>query len=808
MLQQSTKAIHNPETGKIEYQPVKSMLGQKIKRVNVKRVGGYLNVYTSEDDRDLHEEWFSKNTDFQDELGWKMVGKPILINHALDGVFKSMAVGVFDFENEDDVGRYVEGALYEQKDYEDMLRSMRERGKINLDDETIVRKAALAYKTVDAFFSTGKVHWSSGALPQAVSVNSENGHIDTWPRIEGSGTMTPAEPDGTEVLIKGVVPNYEYTLKSAFEELDAFLLYNKSIQTAKTQGAKEPNGAKESSVTRADVDNENTQAQGSKEMDENAIRDIIRMVIEEMRAGDGAEEVSPQEDEVMRGIEEKAADVVEDPEQTDEQKSVRIAELAADYVVKKLEATRKQQEAIRNAAKARVGAYNASLPVANDAYLPAAKHNGNGAVQAIQVGEPLKYAHLSATDMAMAWKIATAASPFGKLPTGLQGRKATDFVSEEFYRAAVHKMAAQVENTRFSRAEDSLYVKSAMPFKANELDASDITGQGLEYLGNVYDTMVWETARNNRIYQLMLGRGMMEKPVPQGMKNAVVPIEGNDPSVYGGVEGNSTDATGRPEVVYKITPQTTSTVTITPGTFRTATAYTFELGEDSFVDMAAEANRKVNLALEEHIEKAMINGDTETAASTNINDIAGTPTSTGLTRDYFLEFNGLRKSPLVTSTAYSRDGGALAVDDYRKTWALLGSTIAPRKDKIFFLIDFSTFQASLDLLPKLTRDVAGNDASLFTGEFENLWGIPIYMSGFLALSNSAGKIDLDTPGNNTKGQILAVYAPYWAFVFKRNITIEMQRSPDSETFEFYGSMRFSLTRRSAAAAAISYDLTV
>jgi hypothetical protein len=224
--------------------------------------------------------------------------------------------------------------------------------------------------------------------------------------------------------------------------------------------------------------------------------------------------------------------------------------------------------------------------------------------------------------------------------------------------------------------------------------------------------------------------------------------------------------------------------------------------------MASEANRKVRLALEEHIEKAMINGDTETDDSTNINDIAGTPNSTGLTRDYFLEFNGLRKSPLVTSTDFSRDGGTLAVNDYRLTWAKLGSTIAPRKESIFFLIDFDTFQASLDLLPTLTKDVAGENAALFTGNFDNLWGIPIYMSGFLALSNTAGKIDLDTPGNNTKGQILAVYAPYWAFVFKRNINIEMQRSPDSETFEFYGSMRFSLQRRSADAAAISYNLTV
>lgn len=808
------KAIYRPRIGGI------------IKRISGSVSEGHLIRWQDEGRKDLQGEWFSPKTFLMRNAGYPVVGAPINYQHGMhkareedEGAkdFGSLAIGIFTFADEDDIGLFVRGEQKTRAEYIEMLQEIGRVRAIKFTDAQLRYKADIAVKAVDDLMLT-ELQYSGGFDPSTWVVDPDNQHIDQSGIIHGAWTPTPA--DDLNPLVR---------FKSAFDEvltLDNSVSYSippKSIQPAKSEAQRGGTGRDSAQGTEADVEptpaatpettNDDIAKNGATPMSElvalaQSLLEALEAQAIELGVSEEEAEGLAQEvvDETAQEAEAKQEDEEEDEEEMDEeedeeQKAVAFARRALAILNEKVARLRKAQKAAQGVlAQARLE-HQKKQPATNR---PPA-YAGQGYMDSY---DNLKYAHLSATDMAMAFKIAVTASPFGRMPQGLRGRNATDFVTEEFYRHAVHKMAEQVKVATFSRAEDALYVKSITPVKANELNASDITGQGLEYLGNVYDTMVWETARNARIYQLMLNRGMMEKPVPQGMKSVIVPIEGADLSVYGGVEGNSTDATGRPEVVYKITPQTTSTETVTPGTFRTATAYTFELDEDSFVDMAAEANRKVQLALKEHIEKAMINGDTEPDASTNINDIAGTPTSTGLTRDYFLEFDGLRKSPLVTSTAYSRAGGTLAVDDYRRTWALLGSTQAPRTESIFFLIDFSTFNASLDLLPTLTKDVAGENAALFTGKFDELWGIPIYMSGFLALSNSAGKIDLDTPGNNTLGQILAVYAPYWAFVFKRNITIEMQRSPDSETFEFYGSMRFSLKRRSASAAAISYNMTV
>jgi hypothetical protein len=800
------KAIYNPDTGKIEYSSVHSMKGDVVKKLKINRVGGYMNVYTDEKDRDLHHEFFDKNTDFMDEFGWSMVGKPILINHGMDEAFKSMHVGVFDFETEDEVGRYVEGRLFEQEEYEEMLSKYSQRKGLNWTPDEIKRRAALAHKTVQAFFSTGKAHWSSGALPQEVEVNPDNGHVERWPRIEGSATLTPAEPDGTEITTKSLAPEFEASLKAAFELLDAVLNEHLLLPAHPSKEAQPIENEADKSVTQQD-NPESTPSKGKNNMDAMAFLNQLATMLAEFIAGAGEqpEAAVAMADEV---VDEMKAEAEALPEE--EKAKAMDEELVKAWMGKaiaKTEAKLAKKQALATVAKSEaqkaLDAWKAKQPVSEEAARGLPRYTGgNGRVQ---VGDNLKYAHLTAQEMAMVWKMSVAASGLGV--RGLQGRNATEFVSEEFYKAAMHKMVAQTERAPLSRSHEDLEVKSAMPFKANELNASDITGQGLEWLGYAYDSQVWEAARNNLVYKEMLARGMIEKPVAQGEKGAYVPIESDDLPVYGGVEGNSVDSTGRPEVVYKVTPQTTSTVLVTPGTFRTATAYTFTLGEDSFVDMAQEANRKVRIALEENIEKAMINADSDASANTNINKIDGTPTSTGLTKDYYLEFDGLRKSPLVTSTSQSVAGTTLSFDNYANTWALLGSTIAPRKENIFFLIDFSTFQASIKLLPRLTKDVAGDEAALFTGEMNNLWGIPVLMSGFLAKSNTAGKISV-TAGNNTKGQILAVYAPYWAFVFKRALTIEMQRSPDSESFEFYGSMRFALKRRSALAAAMTYGLTV
>jgi hypothetical protein len=174
-------------------------------------VSGYLVRFTDSKDRDLHGEFFNRQTNF-----WlnehPPTGKPILIDHGFDSKFKGVPVGIIDFVKEDEIGIWIEGKLKERQEYEDMLRGWKERQYIDLDKAHIEKAAMGIEKAVHAFFGTGKAQWSSGALPQVVEVNNETGHIKSWPFIEATGVYTPAEPDGTEI-----------TLKSIFDQLNTLL---------------------------------------------------------------------------------------------------------------------------------------------------------------------------------------------------------------------------------------------------------------------------------------------------------------------------------------------------------------------------------------------------------------------------------------------------------------------------------------------------------------------------------------------------------------------------------------------------------
>ena len=76
------------------------------------------------------------------------------------------------------------------------------------------------------------------------------------------------------------------------------------------------------------------------------------------------------------------------------------------------------------------------------------------------------------------------------------------------------------------------------------------------------------------------------------------------------------------------------------------------------------------------------------------------------------------------------------------------------------------------------------------------------------LTNTDGKIDLDTSGNNTKSSILAFQKSGWRMGIRRRMTLETTRIPAADTTEIVTMARSSLKNRDNEAAAISYNLTI
>jgi hypothetical protein len=215
---------------------------------------------------------------------------------------------------------------------------------------------------------------------------------------------------------------------------------------------------------------------------------------------------------------------------------------------------------------------------------------------------------------------------------------------------------------------------------------------------------------------------------------------------------------------------------------------------------------------QDYLESAIIDGDNNATSVQNINDIAGTPAAT----DWFMLFDGFRVVPLVTNSANSRSAaGSLGVEDYLETVKLLGTSgrNALDRNRVSLIIDPNVHWKTLALPEVETRDVF-SAATVEGGQVRGLWGYDIIVNGNMCKasatqkSNTAGKIDQDTTGNNLYGSILAVRWDQWRLGWKRRMKIETNRIANADVTEIVAQMRVGLTYRDTEASAITYYVGV
>jgi hypothetical protein len=344
--------------------------------------------------------------------------------------------------------------------------------------------------------------------------------------------------------------------------------------------------------------------------------------------------------------------------------------------------------------------------------------------------------------------------------------------------------------------------------KANELNQSTLANYGDEWVGVYYSGSLWESIRQEAVIVSKLP--MME--VPQGAESVVIPLESTDPTWY--KVAQSASLTSNPGGIVSNTvtasPLGTAQTSLTLTKVGARVIYTGEMEEDAFVPFVGILRRQLSQSGAETLESAVIDGDTATGATTNINDIADTPGGT----EYWLGVNGFRKLALVTNTANARDGGALTSSDFIETAKLMGvggsnADVA----RTGFIIPWAIHWKALELADVKTRDVF-SAATIENGRLTGIYGYPIYVSHHMhkaqasRLANAAGKIDLNTAGNNTTSAILAVRWDQWMFGWRRRMTIETTRIAAADATEIVAMMRYGLVYRDAEASAISYNITV
>jgi len=428
---------------------------------------------------------------------------------------------------------------------------------------------------------------------------------------------------------------------------------------------------------------------------------------------------------------------------------------------------------------------------------------GSAAPAVMHYGAMKKYDNLSAEDTSILIGLTTAA----------QRANLSQGPKEDAFKALALKIDSSKEDVHVA-------AKSAMreagiretALKANEIQNATLSNYGDEWVSTVWNSQLWEKIR----LATWVANKIPTIEIPPGADTMTLPIQGGSATFYKVAQAIDQAANpGRPNATYTTSKAGTINKSVTASKLGAAVAYAGELEEDSLIPWVNFIRTDLTKEGGEILEHVIIDGDTATAATTNINNIGGTPGST----DVYLLFDGLRKLGLVTNTGNSRSqGGAIGVTAFLETVKLLGLAGRNAADKrsVGFIIDMWTNWKALDLAEVKTRDVFVAP-TVEQGMLTNIYGYDVGVSANMhranqdatygLKANTSGKVDLTTAANNTTGSILAVRWDQWLLAYKRRMTFEIARDPWSDSSIIVCNMRVGLTFRDNEASAITYGIT-
>jgi hypothetical protein len=613
---------------------------------------------------------------------------------------------------------------------------------------------------------------SSGSITHLVR-KERDGHITHWPVAELSifdavGKRQPANQYAVALPV----------LKSVYAQAGLTLPDDIFTDSAQTPEDAAIGGDRTSSQGRASAKANGTDTQqdistGVTKMEQNQIAELVAQSVNVAFA---------QRDAAAKAEADRQAEIT------------NAAKSAADAAVK---ATREAMQAELDAAKSAADAAKAEAAEARR--LP------GGAPHVAKF--EAKYDGLSIEDLAFMSGVLNSAKGMR-----IDGRESSG-TSDGLRRALAIRLLDSAEG------KDAGYnaAKSAMPdavksMKANELNYSTLSSFGDEWIGVTYSTQLWDKIR----LQTQIVSRIPTVIVPQGSESIVIPVNTTSPTFYKVAQATAQDANpGRVTPTVTTSRMGTTNKTLTVSKLGAAVNYSGELEEDSLIPWIAELRRDLIAEGAEVLEHVVIDGDTATGATTNINDIGGTPAG----NEAFLLFDGFRKLALVTNTANSRSAGTLTIEDYLETIKLmgLGGKNAVDKSRVAFILDMFTHWKSLELAELKTQDVYSMP-TIEEGLLRRIYGHDVLVTNNMhranqdatygLKANTAGKVDLDTASNNTTGSILAVRWDQWRLGYKRNWTFEVQRDAISDSTVIVGMMRVGMVYRDTEASAISYNVTL
>ena len=234
----------------------------------------------------------------------------------------------------------------------------------------------------------------------------------------------------------------------------------------------------------------------------------------------------------------------------------------------------------------------------------------------------------------------------------------------------------------------------------------------------------------------------------------------------------------------------TGAATLTARKIQADVTFSGEVTEDSIIPIASTVRANLVRRGAQVIDDLIVHGDTETAATGNVNSDNGAPAA----GSFFLAIDGLRKFAVVTNSGQTSNvAAALSTANFTTIRGLLGRYGA-RPSDLRIITGQSTLNTIYDITQVKTVDVYGPNATIVQGELARFFGIPILPSEATPVTDS-DKVEADGKSNTTAGTLgwlVLVNVNGWKQGFRREFQIESDRNIQTDSNILVASFRMAL----------------
>jgi hypothetical protein len=168
--------------------------------------------------------------------------------------------------------------------------------------------------------------------------------------------------------------------------------------------------------------------------------------------------------------------------------------------------------------------------------------------------------------------------------------------------------------------------------------------------------------------------------------------------------------------------------------------------------------------------------------------------------------NGLRKQPIVTTTANAVDMANVAptLAKLREARFKLATRYSARPQDLAWVVDGGTYAKLLSLSEFLTVDKAGPHATILTGQIGFIDGVKVLLSAQMPLTEADGKVG----ASNSRGTALCVYTPGWYVGYRRRIAVSVDYIPYYDSYQLTATVRLAFASIDAAVTSVLYNIAV